>query len=78
MYHESFSAHYLVSTPSEFDERSGETTSRLHSATIDNLIATKRINTNIKAFERIGNRDSVRLIVIIDGPEESSLSSHWL
>ena len=62
MHHEYIGAHCLRFCPSEFNERD-EATCRIYSATIDSLTATKRINTSIKVFGRIGSRTTFRLTI---------------
>jgi len=56
-------------------ERRGEGGARLRFGTIGSLITTKQIDTVIRAFDRMGDRDNVRLLVIGDGPEEQSLKA---
>jgi glycosyltransferase involved in cell wall biosynthesis len=56
-------------------ERRGEGGARLRFGSIGSLITTKQIDTVIRAFDRMGDRDNVRLLVIGDGPEEQSLKA---
>jgi glycosyltransferase involved in cell wall biosynthesis len=56
-------------------ERRDEGGTGLQFGTIGNLIASKQINTIIRAFGRMRDRNIMRLLVIGDGPEEQSLKA---